>query len=108
MRRTFPALLLGGLLMLDIGARLGAEIAPPANAREAAEPRLELVCRHFVVNLDEDGGEFQTDDTSSPIGQWVSSREAAGWRVSSTDLEVGQKATGLMHAWTQVCLEKAL
>jgi len=109
MRRTFPALLLGGLLLLDLGARMGAALTPPATAGEVtAEPRRHLVCRHFAVNMDEDGGLFETADTSGEIGQWVSSHEAVGWRVASTDLEVGQKATGLMNAWTQVCLERSL
>ncbi len=105
MRRHLLSLILGAFLLFDLLSRLAPLLSTPAQA--GTVPRRQLTCRHFAVELEcEEGGQFETGDATSPIGKWVSSREATGWRVATTDLEIGQKATGYMHAWTQVCLER--
>ncbi len=109
MRQNLLTLALGALILADLLARLGPALIPTADAGSIeAEPRRHLRCKNFPIDLDEDGGAFDTDDATSEIGQWVSKHEAVGWRVSGSNLEVGQKATGLLQAWTQVCLERSI
>ncbi len=60
-----------------------------------------LHCKAFETSLD---GELDTRDRATPLGLWVSDREARGWKVESVDFEVAQKPTGFAQGWTQVCL----
>ncbi len=109
MRQNLLTLALGALLLADLIARLGPTLVPTAGAGTIeAAPRRHLRCKNFPIDLGEDGGAFDTEDATSEIGQWVSKHEAVGWRVSGSNLEVGQKATGLMQAWAQVCLERSM
>jgi len=103
-RRGSIAVLLGGgalcgALLLTARAQPPDEVIPPA--------RRHLLCRHFVVDLGSaDGGMFETSDQTEEIGQWVAMHESVGWRMATSDFEIGQKATGSMVGWTQICLER--
>ena len=85
-----------------VGVRAFAE--EPPTVVEA--PRPVEKCRLFSLAEMEKDRELNTDDRTTEIGQWVTAREAEGWRLVGVDLEIAQKSTGYPQAWQQVCLEK--
>jgi hypothetical protein len=97
--------LLAGLL--GAATLSGLMVLTARAASPTPTPRKHLLCRHFTVDLGGDnGGQFETSDQTEEIGQWVAMHESVGWRVLSSDFEVGQKATGVMVGWTEICLER--
>lgn len=42
------------------------------------------------------------------MGQWIASLESSGWRLSGVDFEFGQKPTGFLIAYTQICMARDL
>lgn len=100
--RSMQGLGLGMLVALGlIGVRALAQEPPPAAAAHAVQK-----CRLFTLADLEKDRDLNTEDRSTEIGQWVTAREAEGWRLVGIDFEIGQKSTGYPQAWQQVCLEK--
>ena len=128
--------ILMGALLLQTGAIAGAILLPNATAQEfRSEPRfssplsglespsiaptsinveregpVDLTCRHFEMSREEmtgeTGGQFETANMDGAVGGWVHPLEEAGWRVHSTDFEVGSSVSGRPTWWVQVCLSK--
>lgn len=101
MNRVFLYTVAAALLVL-----LGTALGSHASAQDVkSSDDLRLLCRHFKVDpAQADGDPFLTTDGTEQIGQWVNEYATTGWRVHSTDFEMGVNQNGFPVAFTQVCL----
>lgn len=91
-------------LLILLGTALGSH----ASAQDVKNSEdLRLLCRHFKVDpAGPDGDTFLTTDGTEQIGQWVNEYATSGWRIHSTDFEMGSNQNGYPIAYTQVCLSQ--
>ncbi len=74
-----------------------AELQPPPSGTDLVRHR----CRIFPTEPDDT---VDTWDRSTELGQWTLAQQESGWRVDSIDMAVGQKPTGFVQTYTQICL----
>ncbi len=101
---TTLALLVSCIALGALGAGVaGADDSQHSDAIEAESLRLR--CHLFSHPLDV-RIEIDTHDATTEIGQWVGEAAEVGWTLHSVQLAVGQKPTGYMQGFHEVCLSR--